>query len=245
MMVPRIPESSSRLSPPQRLWGWFTSLPRLVRFGVPALALLALGVGVAATAAPRSEPADKPAAASPASSPERGGGGGGRAVASPSAASINSTPTRQPFVVGEITPIPNRGISPTATPSAARPGDPLRLGEYSVTLLEVRDPVTSIFPLVKPTEGNRFVALQVQITNNASRTLPFSYLHFRLRDAGGTELRPSASTTLEPPLQTGNLAPNETVTAWVSFMPRQEVPVDTLYFQAPGMIGPRGQLAVR
>jgi Domain of unknown function (DUF4352) len=146
--------------------------------------------------------------------------------------------------VSEITPIPNRGITATPTPSAAKPGEPVRLGDYTVTLLEARDPAKSVYPLVQPTQGNRFVAYQMEITNNANRPVAYSYLHFRLRDSGGNELRSTASTTVEPALQSGNLAPKETVTGWVTFMPREDLAAEMLFFQAPGMIGPRGQYAL-
>jgi hypothetical protein len=111
--------------------------------------------------------------------------------------------------------------------------------------MEIRDPVTSVYPLVKPTAGNRFVAFQVQITNNANRFVPYSYLHFRLRDVGGSEIRSTASTTVEPALQSGNLAPRETITGWITFMLREDLATEMLYFQAPGMIGPRGQFALQ
>jgi uncharacterized protein DUF4352 len=250
-MVPRIPDSSSDQSFFHRLWNRFSTLPRRVRFGLPAAALVLLGVALAFTASSSSSERAAPEGAvakvgSPAASPGTGEGGAAKPAASPPPlAGLNSTATRPPFIVGEITPIPNRGITPTATPAAAKPGDPLRLGDYTVTLLEARDPVTSVYALVQPTQGNRFVAYQVQITNNSNRIVPYSYQHFRIRDSGGTELRSTASTTLEPALQTGNLAPRETITGWVTFMPRQDLSVEALYFQAPGMIGPRGEFSVR
>jgi hypothetical protein len=89
------------------------------------------------------------------------------------------------------------------------------------------------------------VATEVRITNTSNRTLPYSYLHFRLRDAAGSEIRAIASTTLEPAVQAGNLSPGEIVTGWVTYMVRQGVTVDVLYFQPPGALGPRGQVALR
>ena len=247
-MVPRIPDSSSDRSPRHRIWNSFSTLPRRVRFGLPAAALVILGIALALTSSSSSSErvaaesaVSKPG--SPAASPVAAAAA--KPAASPTVAVINSTPTRQTFVVGEITPIPNRGIAPTATPAAARTGDPLRLGDYTVTLLDTRDPATSVYALVQPTQGNRFVAYQVEITNNSSRIVPYSYQHFRIRDAGGTELRSTASTTLEPALQIGNLAPRETITGWITFMPRADLAIEALYFQAPGMIGPRGEFSVR
>jgi len=249
-MVPRNPDSPSDRSALRRVWNGFSSLPRRVRFGLPAVALLAVGIAMAVTASSSSERAASAGgvskAASPAVSPGTDGGGAAKPAASPpTTIAINPTPTRPPFIVGEITPIPNRGIAATATPPAAQPGDPLRLGDYTVTLLEIRDPATSVYSLVKPTAGNRFAAFHVEITNNSSRFVAYSYLHFRLRDVAGSELRSTASTTVEPGLQSGNLAPKETVTGWVTFMPREDIAAEILYFQAPGMIGPRGQFALR
>jgi hypothetical protein len=248
-MVPRNPDSPSDRSALERAWNGFSTLPRRVRFGLPAVALLAVGIAIALTSSSASQSANAGAvskAGSPAASPETGGGGSAKPAASPTVnIAINPTSTRPPFIVGEITPIPNRGLTPTPTPSAAQPGEPLKAGDYTVTLLEIRDPVTSAYALVQPTAGNRFSAYQVQVTNNANRFVPYSYLHFRLRDVGGSELRSTASTTVEPALQSGNLAPRETVTGWITFMPREDLAAEILYFQAPGMIGPRAQFALR
>ncbi|MFN0074319.1 MAG: DUF4352 domain-containing protein [Chloroflexota bacterium] len=246
-MVPRIQDSSSDRSIVRRFQAGFGALPRRARFGLPAVVLLLVGVVLALTTSSSSSErqAGSGSSGGPAAASSPAAGGGARAAASPSTVALFTTPTRAPLSLGEITPIPNRGVSPTPTPSAARPGEALRLGDYSVTLLDTRDPVTSVYTLVQPTQGNRFVALEVQITNNSSRVVPYSYLHFRLRDTGGNELRATASTTIEPTLQSGNLSSRETVSGWITFMPRSVVDVEMLYFQAPGMIGPRGQFTLR
>jgi hypothetical protein len=240
-MVLRNPDSPSDQSVLQGAWHRFCALPRRVRFGLPAAALLVLALIILFTGSSTGR-GQTQGAASKVGSPAAGSA---RPAASPTLlAAINPTSTRPPFVVGEITPIPNRGLTPTPTPSAAQPGEPVKLGDYTVTLLEIRDPATSVYSLVRPTEGNRFAAYQVQITNNSNRFIAYSYLNFRLRDVGGNELRSTASTTLEPALLSGNLAPKETVTGWITFMPREDLATEMLYFQAPGMIGPRGQISV-
>jgi hypothetical protein len=247
-MVLRNPDSSSDQSALKGAWNRFRTLPRRVRFGLPAAALLVLAIAMAfTTTSGRSETQGAESkAGGPAASPAAVSGASAKPAASPTVpVAINATSTRPPFIVGEITPIPNRGLTPTPTPSAALPGDPLKLGDYTVTLLEIRDPARSVYGLVQPTAGNRFTAYQVQITNNSNRFVAYSYLNFRLRDVGGNELRSTASTTLEPALQSGNLAPKETVTGWITFMPREDLATEMLYFQAPGMIGPRGQFEVR
>ena len=247
-MVPLNPYFPSDQSAPRRAWNRFSTLPRRVRFGLPAVALLLLGIAIAFSATSTSSGSATTAdggSSKPAASPGTASGGAAKPAASPSVVAVSGTPTPAPFVVGEITPIPNRGITATPTPSAAKPGEPVRLGDYTVTLLNARDPAKSVYSLVQPTQGNRFVAYQVQIMNNANRPVAYSYLHFRLRDSGGNELRSTASTTVEPALQSGNLAPKETVTGWVTFMPRQDLAAEMLFFQAPGMIGPRGQFALQ
>jgi hypothetical protein len=246
-MVLRNPDSSSDQSALNGAWNRYRNLPRRVRFGLPAAALLVLAIAMALTATSgRGETQAAASKVGAASSPAVASGASAKPAASPTVAvAINATPTRPPFIVGAITPIPNRGLTPTSTPSAAQPGDPLKLGDYTVTLLDAKDPARSVYGLVQPTAGNRFAAYQVQIANNSNRFVAYSYLNFRLRDVGGNELRSTASTTIEPALQSGNLAPKETVTGWITFMLREDLATERLYFQAPGMIGPRGQFEVR
>ena len=245
-MVLRNPDSSSDQSALNGAWNRYRSLPRRVRFGLPAAALLVLAIALALTATSGRGETQAAASKVGAASSSAASGASAKPAASPTVAVvINATPTRPPFIVGEITPIPNRGLTPTPTPSAAQPGDPLKLGDYTVTLMDAKDPATSVYGLVQPTAGNRFAAYQVQITNNSNRFVAYSYLNFRLRDVGGNELRSTASTTIEPALQSGNLAPKETVTGWITFMLREDLSTEMLYFQAPGMIGPRGQFEVR
>jgi hypothetical protein len=217
------------------VWERYCSLPRRARLALPAVALGLVSVLVASSATPAA--VERPA---------QGGGGAGKpAVAASPPAAINATPTRQPFIVGTITPVPNRGVSGTATPAVSRIGQTVRVGDYALNVLNVVDPAESIYPLVKPTEGNRFVATEVRVTNASNRTLPYSYLHFRIRDSAGTEIRAIASTTLEPAMQAGNLSSGEIITGWVTYMVRQGVTVDMLYYQPPGALGPRGQVALR
>lgn len=235
-----LPESVRRRA--RGIWERYCVLPRRLRLILPALTLVLVGVIVASSASP--------AAPEQATAQAAGAAGGQRAAASPSAGTTTSavtsgTPTRVPFTLGTVTPIPNRGISLTATPPPARIGETVKVSDYRLAVVNVQDPATSVYQLVQPTQGNRFIAVQVQVTNTSTRVAPYSYLHFRLRDTGGNEIRSTASTTVEPNLGTGNLAPNESVTGWVTFMVRSDVTVDMLYFQPPGMIGPRGQVSLR
>lgn len=216
------------------VWEGYCSLPRRARLALPAVALAFVSVLVASSATPAAV-----------ERPTQGGASGKPSAAASPAAAINPTPTRQAFLVGTITPIPNRGTSGTATPAVVRLGQTVRVGDYALNVLNVIDPAESIFPLVKPTAGNRFVATEVRVTNTSNRVLPYSYLHFRLRDSAGSEIRAIASTTLDPALQAGNLSSGEIVTGWVTYMVRQGVTVDMLYFQPPGALGPRGQVALR
>lgn len=203
---------------------------------LPALALVFVGLLVASTATPAAtqrETAPAAEAKAPSAKP----------AASPSA-NVAPTSGQQSIAVLTITPLPFRASTPTAASKQSRIGETIRVGDYSLTVLDIRNPAESPYLLVQPTQGNKYVAAQVRIANQSNRNAAFSYLHFRLRDIAGAETRATAATAAEPAIATGDLAPREITTGWVTFLIRSDTAVESLIYQPPGALGPRGQVSL-
>jgi len=112
----------------------------------------------------------------------------------------------------------------TSTPEAASGvGAPMASGKYLLTVDSIIDPYTSPNPLSRPTDGKRFVAIDVTIANIGEKgNIPYNPFYFVLIDPSDFVYEVGFVVT-ENDLRSGELGAGEKATGLVAF----EVPADT------------------
>jgi hypothetical protein len=123
---------------------------------------------------------------------------------------------------GSATPTVNIGATLPATATvipARRVGETATQRGVAVTLHEVYDPATPRG--VRPKVGMRYASLDVSIRSADGGEHPYNPLYARIRTTDGREARATYGET-QPEMQSGTLAPGETVRGWLTF----EIPSD-------------------
>ena len=78
--------------------------------------------------------------------------------------------------------------------------------------------------------GMKFVAVDVEIINDADQGLNFTPVEVRLRDAAGVDYRGGSAIGTEPMISPRNLNPGERSRGWVWFiLPVEIEPVEVVY----------------
>ena len=73
----------------------------------------------------------------------------------------------------------------------------------------------------KPQSGNKFVRVNVTITNTSNNQISFNPNDFKLQDANGVQRNYRVDSSMPNALNSGNLAANGSVTGNLLFEPQQ------------------------
>ena len=97
----------------------------------------------------------------------------------------------------------------------------VRSGDFELLVHAVTDPVVPEDEFFGPEEGNRWVAIEVSITNVSDEPKDYGPYDFKVRDADNFEHDPGF-VDLERDLSSGSLLPGDTIRGQIGF----EVPLD-------------------
>jgi recombination DNA repair RAD52 pathway protein len=92
--------------------------------------------------------------------------------------------------------------------------------DLSDRVLKVNEAQTNYLPLnqsSRPAPGNQFVRVNVTLTNKSSDQISFTPFDFKVQDANGVQRSYTIAVDMPNPLNTGSLAPNDSVTANIAF----------------------------
>jgi len=118
-----------------------------------------------------------------------------------------------------------KGQTPTSVGAAIGPP----AWSFQVHALQDPYPGTMQAPSEAPA-GTRYVAVEVELTNDSDQALNFTPVEVRLRDAAGVEYRGGSAIGTEPMINPRNLNPGERSRGWVWFIvPTATQPVEVVY----------------
>ena len=100
-------------------------------------------------------------------------------------------------------------------------GDSIDLSDRTLKVNEEQANYLPLNPSSKPEPGNQFVRVNVTITNNSSGQINFTPFDFQLEDASGVQRGYAIAVDMPNPLNTGNLAPNDSITGNIAFQAPQ------------------------
>jgi recombination DNA repair RAD52 pathway protein len=96
-------------------------------------------------------------------------------------------------------------------------GDTVYLSDRTLKVNEAQPNYLPPNQSSRPEPGNQFVRVNVTITNTSSGQISFTPFDFNLEDASGVRRGYTIAVDMPNPLNTGNLAPNNSVTANIAF----------------------------
>jgi len=109
-------------------------------------------------------------------------------------------------------------------------GDTVYLSDRTLTVNEAQSNYLPLNPSSRPEPGNQFVRVNVTITNTSSGQVNFTPFDFNLEDDSGVQRGHTIAVDMPNPLNTGNLAPNNSVTANIAFeVPQEEAGFKLIY----------------
>lgn len=107
-------------------------------------------------------------------------------------------------------------------------GNPVSLGEYTLTVLQILDPVEEDEVAVPLTDGYKYVAAEILLENNTSSTV-FYYTNWTLYDTDGYDY--SRFSQKEPEFAiTGSVPVNGTSKGWINFRTVEDATSFTIKF---------------
>lgn len=134
---------------------------------------------------------------------------------------------------GVALPLATAARQPGATPDAA-PGTRVTAPRWAFELHQVQDPYAGAMQIpAEPPAGQRVVAVEVEVTNDADQPLAFTPIDVRLRDAAGVEYRGGAAIGAEPMINPRNLNPGERSRGWVWYVVPQATELAEVVYVAP------------
>ena len=87
-------------------------------------------------------------------------------------------------------------------------GDVVRLGDFTVVVHGVKDPVTSTNQFLRPEAGNRWVAVDLEVTNTSDEPETFSaLLGLEIQDSENRVFDLNVMSGVQPGPPDGELAP--------------------------------------
>lgn len=96
-------------------------------------------------------------------------------------------------------------------------GDAVDLSDRTLKVNEAQSDYLPLNQASKPEPGNQFVRVNVILTNRSSGQISFTPFDFKLQDASGVRRGYTIAVDMPNPLNTGNLAPNDSVTGNIAF----------------------------
>lgn len=144
--------------------------------------------------------------------------------------------TRRGFVALATLALPAHAvIAQDATPLPGEGGSSrIEAPAWSFTLVKAQDPYTGTLQVPQEVPaGNRVVAVEIEVINDADQALNFTPIDVRLRDAAGTEFRGGAAIGIEPMINPRNLNPGERSRGWVWFIVPDSTHLVEVVYMAP------------
>lgn len=141
------------------------------------------------------------------------------------------------------------GDGEEATPTATPPppgvvGRAVRSGNYELLVNSVVDPYTSSDEFSQPDAGNRYVVVDVSITNVSSGTQDYNSYDFKLRDSDNFQYD-STYSDVQQELSSGSVIAGETIRGKLSFQVPQSARLTRLVFEPDfGFSGGRIDIAL-
>ena len=109
-------------------------------------------------------------------------------------------------------------------------GDTVYLSDRMLKVNEAQSYYLPLNQSSRPELGNQFYRVNVTITNTSSGQISFTPFDFNLEDASGVQRGYTIAVDMPNPLNTGNLAPNDSVTANIAFeVPQEEAGFKLIY----------------
>lgn len=160
------------------------------------------------------------------------------AVASPQSGAAGE-PSPAPAVAAQATPAPTRTTAPAATPSlgangALAPGTQIKVGNVVLTLNAIVDPYVSANQFLRAKAGERYVAIDVTLTNDGSGTYDFNTLFdWKAQDAEAFTYSASIGGNPDPFLGTGKLqSKGDQARGYVGFAVKEGADVRAFIFKS-------------
>lgn len=121
--------------------------------------------------------------------------------------------------------------TPTATPPPPGiVGRTVRSGDYELLVNSVVDPYTPSDEFSQPDAGNRYVVLDVSITNVSSDSQDYNSYDFKLRDSDSFQYD-STYSDVQQELSSGSLLAGETIRGRLSFQVPESAQLTRLVFE--------------
>ncbi len=144
-----------------------------------------------------------------------------------------------PKKVGTTDQTINQGTTPTQASDNApktqtfKMGDKVDLNGKTVTVNSVA-PYTSNNQFMQPKNGNKFVTVDISLTNTSKDAFDYNVLDFRLQDNQSYSYT-NAATDHEPYLTTGALQPGQTTRGFIDYeIPGNNTPTQVVF--TPGFL---------
>jgi hypothetical protein len=183
------------------VWNWYLARAMWVRIVIAVVAVFVV-LAIVGSFTAEDEVTDQAAAPSP-------------APTSDVAADARDQPTATPATVADVTPSPVPSATPAPTPPSApqlrdtaslQPGSQIKVGGLVITLNQIIDPFTSANQFSRPAAGERFVVIDVTLTNDADRPYSFNTLFdWKLQDDQSFTHDADIGVLTDPFLGTGTL----------------------------------------
>ena len=122
-----------------------------------------------------------------------------------------------------------------APPETGDVGEAVENGAYELTVHEVTDPLAPGDEFFGPEEGNRWIVVEVSITNLSDEPQDYGTYDFKLKDADNFEYT-TGFVDVERELSSGSLAAGDTVRGQVGFEEPEGAEIVRLIFD-PGFFG--------
>ncbi|QYG92748.1 DUF4352 domain-containing protein [Iamia sp. SCSIO 61187] len=146
------------------------------------------------------------------------------------AAAETEEPATEPATTEPATTAAPTTEAPTTAPPVTEPereqyegqdlyrvGETATSGDFDITVHTVEDPYISTNQFEVPPDGQRFVAVEITITNNTSEAEPFSsLLNVEVKDSEN-RVWDAAFAGFDRPQLDGQVAPGASVRGWVTF----------------------------
>lgn len=143
--------------------------------------------------------------------------------------------SRRGFLAMAALAVPTHAaLAQDAPPPTGVDGERVEAPAWSFRLLTLQDPYSGALHV--PAEipvGNRVVAIEIEVVNDADQALDFTPIDVRLRDADGAEHRGGAAIGNEPMINPRNLNPGERSRGWVWFVVPEETTLTEVVYIAP------------
>ena len=143
---------------------------------------------------------------------------------------LNINPTAMPTTTSIVNP--TDGTDPTTNPTnkpatSNKIGDVVTLDDLQLTVIAFENNVISTNQFMQPQDGNKFIAVEVKITNLGTKIENANPFDFQLKDSDDYSYDYSFWNVKKPEFKMTDLKLNDSVRGWLTF----EVPTTSNNFK--------------